>query len=102
MTKVRLRRDVLGDFHGQRIDGMYGIRKGDIIDLDDPTVLRYLKTDLVELKLDGEFGRGQYPNAADIAKLEKQLRNEEAKRPKQAEKTRGLTYGGATYVYPTD
>jgi hypothetical protein len=102
MMKVRMRSDVRGVFHGQRVDGFYGIRKGDLVDLEDRDVLRYLKIGLVELKLDGEFGRGEYPNAADIAKFEKQLRSEEAKRPKQAEKTTSVTYDGATYIYPTD
>ena len=95
----RLRSDVYGDFHSQRVDGLYGVRKGDIVDLEPRDVLRYLKINLVELKLHGDYLKGDHPNGADIAKLEKQLRDEEAKKP-PAGTTRTLVYDGAAYVYP--
>lgn len=99
--KVRMRRDVLGDFHNQRIDGMYGARRGDIVDLPERDVLRYLKIDLVELKLDGEPGRGEHPNAGAIRELEKKLRADDAKRPTPPA-TRSVSYDGVTYVHPSD
>lgn len=99
--KVRFRQPVAGTFHGREVvEGLHSVQRGEILDLDERDVLRYLKNELVELKLEGEFGRGEKPNAGDIAKLEKQLRAEEARRPKQALKT--VTFDGATYLRVND
>lgn len=101
-----MRRDVFG-FHG-----IEQVRKGDVLDLEPSDVLRYLKIGLVEIPYERRIHipgmriiEPDNPVAADIARLQKQLEDEDAKRPKQpAERVRGQVTGryGAdvSYLYP--
>jgi hypothetical protein len=102
-----MRADVQGTFHGieatpRKSGRAVSVAQGDVIELDRiEDVLRYLKIDLIELKLDGEFGRGRGCNAADIAKIQKQVDAEKAKQP-PPERLATVTFDGASYVRPND
>lgn len=104
--KAILKRNVQGDFHGIQAVGLYGVRKGDVVDLEPRDVLRYLKTDLVELPRERRIPilgvrdiPPENPNAGDIAKLQKQIDEEDAKRPPPPRVT-GRSWDGNTFVYP--
>jgi hypothetical protein len=83
--KVRMRRDVGGNFNGiewglHPKHHLLSVARGDVVEIDSlQDVLRYLKIDLVELRLEGEFGRGDGHNIADIARIQKQVDAEKAK-----------------------
>ena len=104
-----MRQSVFGDFHGQPAVGLYSVRKGDVVDLEPRDVLRYLKNGLCELPAERHIHipgmrriPPENPNASAIAELEKQVRAEEAKSPKPAERTTARTWGGNAFVYPTE
>jgi hypothetical protein len=58
MTKVRMRIDIQGLFHN--VDG---IRRGDIVEIEDQAAERYCKLGYAQTDLKGELGPGYQPAA---------------------------------------